>query len=274
MKYQVSFPAKTSYLHMWRDHRRYGYIINRAFESGTFALVFHWCLYNKQNITCPLMDMNFISISHSFAALTREISSWPLEDKIHINARACNILYFFYTSPKNTRSELAEITLRTCFGVVWLIFPWCYGFYCLLSIEFTHKVTNLLQMWRIKLQGTKNLVTALTCLLHVIVPERCYKEWPRHFYFLVFWSSGLITGFNKWTKLFLNFFVRKAVHWMVKPVGWNNSHSQSICLALNETPGSSGWKESWENIWLKSWHIDQVKYDRQHDAFLVIFIVI
>ncbi len=33
------------------------------------------------------------SISHSFAALTREISSWPLEDKIHIHARACNILY-------------------------------------------------------------------------------------------------------------------------------------------------------------------------------------
>ena len=37
------------------------------------------------------------SISHSFAALTREISSWPLEDKIHIHARACNILYIFVT---------------------------------------------------------------------------------------------------------------------------------------------------------------------------------
>ena len=36
------------------------------------------------------------SISHSFAALTREMSSWPLEDKIHIHARACNILYFAY----------------------------------------------------------------------------------------------------------------------------------------------------------------------------------
>ena len=33
------------------------------------------------------------SISHSFAALTREISSWPLEDKIPIHAQACNILY-------------------------------------------------------------------------------------------------------------------------------------------------------------------------------------
>ena len=38
------------------------------------------------------------SISHSFAALTREISSWPLEDKIHIHARACNILYIFYVA--------------------------------------------------------------------------------------------------------------------------------------------------------------------------------
>ena len=36
------------------------------------------------------------SISHEWAALTREISSWPLEDKIHIHARACNILYFFF----------------------------------------------------------------------------------------------------------------------------------------------------------------------------------
>ena len=33
------------------------------------------------------------SISHEWAALTREISSWPLEDKFHIHARACNILY-------------------------------------------------------------------------------------------------------------------------------------------------------------------------------------
>ena len=42
------------------------------------------------------------SISHSFAALTREISSWPLEDKIDIHARACNILYIF---PHNSGFE-------------------------------------------------------------------------------------------------------------------------------------------------------------------------
>ena len=35
------------------------------------------------------------SISHEWAQRTSEISSWPLEDKIHIHARACNILYLF-----------------------------------------------------------------------------------------------------------------------------------------------------------------------------------
>ena len=38
-------------------------------------------LYNKQNITCPLLDMNFI------------FSSWTLKDKIQVHAQACNILY-------------------------------------------------------------------------------------------------------------------------------------------------------------------------------------
>ena len=38
-----------------------------------FQLVFHWCLYNKQNITCPLMDMNFI-FSWSTRYLTSERS--------------------------------------------------------------------------------------------------------------------------------------------------------------------------------------------------------
>ena len=38
----------------------------------------------------------FDSISHLFAALTREILSWTLEDKIHIHARSCNILYISF----------------------------------------------------------------------------------------------------------------------------------------------------------------------------------
>ena len=43
-------------------------------------------LHNKQNSH---------SISHSFAALTRSISMWTLEDKFHISARPCIILYIF-----------------------------------------------------------------------------------------------------------------------------------------------------------------------------------
>ena len=55
-------------------------------------------LYNKQNNTCTLGDMEFIfscshSISHLFAALTRSILMWTLEDKFHISMRPCNILY-------------------------------------------------------------------------------------------------------------------------------------------------------------------------------------
>ena len=70
-------------------------------------LVFHWCLYNKQNITYLLMDMNLI-----FSCSTHEISSWPLEDKVHIHARACNILYILhiiiYTVSANSRSLLPK----------------------------------------------------------------------------------------------------------------------------------------------------------------------
>ena len=58
-------------------------------------------LYNKQNNTWTLGDMEFIfscwhSISHSFAALTRSISMWTLGDKFHISARPCIILYLFF----------------------------------------------------------------------------------------------------------------------------------------------------------------------------------
>jgi len=67
-------------------------------SSKTSLLV---CLYNKQNNTWTLGDMEFIfscshSISHSFASLTRSISMWTLEDKFHISARPCIILYEFH----------------------------------------------------------------------------------------------------------------------------------------------------------------------------------
>ena len=63
----------------------------------------HWCLYNKINSTCvyymPAYGYEFYLLMFNaipclFVALTREISSWMLEDKIHIHAWACNSLYY------------------------------------------------------------------------------------------------------------------------------------------------------------------------------------
>jgi len=55
-------------------------------------------LYNKKKITRWLEDMNFIfscwkTIFYSLAALVRKILLSPLENKIHIFAPPCNILY-------------------------------------------------------------------------------------------------------------------------------------------------------------------------------------
>jgi len=58
------------------------------------------CPYNKKNITRWLEDMNFIflwqkTLLYSLAALVRKILFLPLENKIHILAPLCNILYIF-----------------------------------------------------------------------------------------------------------------------------------------------------------------------------------
>ena len=71
-------------------------------------LVFHWCLYNKQNITYSLMDKNFI-----FSCSTRYLTSERSEDKIHIHPRACNIFYILYIVGylgNSTWSHLSSIT--------------------------------------------------------------------------------------------------------------------------------------------------------------------
>ena len=85
-------------------------------SSKTSSLV---CLCNKQNITCSLCGYEFYllvfnSTSHSFAALTREISSWTLEDKIHIHARSCNILYLSNDLIMwiGHRKEIRKLTFR------------------------------------------------------------------------------------------------------------------------------------------------------------------
>ena len=51
------------------------------------------------------------SISHSFAALTREILFLPLEHKIHIFSPPCNILYLLLT--KTTAAMSSQETVMT-----------------------------------------------------------------------------------------------------------------------------------------------------------------
>ena len=95
----------------------------------------------------------FNSISHSFAALTREISSWPLEDKIHIHARACKILCLFQavictakTARISTRSSEGlglvrgkkHIYLAKSFRSVFVFAP-CSLFLWILLLETKHK---------------------------------------------------------------------------------------------------------------------------------------
>ena len=86
--------------HILWDHRRYGYIINRAFESrliwyftGVYILnrILHTRLWIWILSSCVQLNISLIRCAHY------EISSWPLEDKIHIHARACNILYITYS---------------------------------------------------------------------------------------------------------------------------------------------------------------------------------
>ncbi len=68
--------------------------------------------YNKQNITRFARRYGFYvlvarTISHSFAALTREILFLPLEHKIHIFSQPCNILYISREIDRLSRDKLS-----------------------------------------------------------------------------------------------------------------------------------------------------------------------
>lgn len=60
------------------------------------------CLYDKQNNTWLLGGISsrvqpmFNSMSHEFAALTREISNWTLKEEFHISVWRCIILHIKY----------------------------------------------------------------------------------------------------------------------------------------------------------------------------------
>ena len=66
----------TRYLHTWRDHHRYGYIINRTFERKLIWYFTGVYIIYKQNITYLLIDQNFI-----FSCSTRYLTSEHSKDK-------------------------------------------------------------------------------------------------------------------------------------------------------------------------------------------------
>ena len=63
--------------------------------------------------------------------------------------------------------SLRAVTHNTCSSWVRLIFSWCYKWKRLLLIEFNHKVTSLLWVWRTRLQVTQNLLIALSNLQYM-----------------------------------------------------------------------------------------------------------
>ena len=75
-----------------KNHLCYGYIINRTFHTKKLlkgnGLVFHWCLYNKWNITWPLGDTKNL-----FECFNTE----TLEEKFRISVQPCNMHYLFWT---------------------------------------------------------------------------------------------------------------------------------------------------------------------------------
>ena len=54
------------------------------------------------------------SITHSFAALTREISNWTREDDIHISSRACSILQLLYCKLWAREDEPCLVLWQAC----------------------------------------------------------------------------------------------------------------------------------------------------------------
>ena len=82
-KLDISSHVKmTCYLHMWKYHRCYDYIINRAFHTKKLlqwnGLVVHWCLYKKDNITWLLGDTKFLFSCWRNISLIRCTHLWNI----------------------------------------------------------------------------------------------------------------------------------------------------------------------------------------------------
>jgi hypothetical protein len=112
-----------SYQHMCSDmiifHMCwYWVLVNQRFPRFFFFWIWVKCLYNKQNNTWTLGDMN-LSSSVQAQYLTSERSklmrywAWTLEDKFHISALPCIIFYIISTP--TTSFSLASISSDVSF---------------------------------------------------------------------------------------------------------------------------------------------------------------
>ena len=57
--------------------------------------------------------------------------------------------------------SVRAIACSTCYSQAYLMSPWCYRWTCLFLMQFTHKVSSLLPVWRSRVQVNQNLMTAL-----------------------------------------------------------------------------------------------------------------
>ena len=94
----------TCYLHKWKYHCCYGYIINRTFHTKKLlkwnGLVLHLCLYNKkiEHYTAAWRyEISLLVLKKYFTRLLHSLVKYfpTLEEEFRISTRPCNVLYYF-----------------------------------------------------------------------------------------------------------------------------------------------------------------------------------
>ena len=108
LDFRVGFRGRFS---SWISSWIYEMDLRDGFSSWIFELGFFGgiCFGGvSNNFSVPTRGYEFYlrlcnSISHEFASLTRDTSSFTIEDKIHIHKRACNILFLIHTPVKKAR---------------------------------------------------------------------------------------------------------------------------------------------------------------------------
>ena len=91
--------------------------------------------------------------------LNSDSTFWCNHTVCHLQCNSRDIMKFWVCQQSGL--SLRAITFNTCYDLVSFIFPWCCEWNPWLLIEFNHKVTSLLQVWRTRAQVSQNLMTAL-----------------------------------------------------------------------------------------------------------------